>query len=399
MKSSPVFNRLGIIGLGLLGGSLALVAREKNIVGEVIAYSRTPSTLAYALEQGIIDKAAETLADVVSECDFIIICTPLGAYRATIENMLPFLKQGVVISDVGSVKRCGIDSVLSVLPEEYQPFFIPAHPIAGSEKSGIKASQPELYEGRDVVITPLPLSNQEALDKVKQFWERIGSKVIELDADEHDQIYAQVSHTVQACAYAYMNHFRFRGKFSDLSFKRFCRLAGSDPRMWRDIFNCNTAHIRTSIDHLVQRLQHYVEHITLLASDNHVEGKDGFIDKLNVLFDKRDRFDPFGLIATVNVTLDSTRHIVPCMIGMALIEECTHLDRVGSGFKDVTSSVSLWPSMGATMLKQHADEVVESLQGFIEELHKMVGMMNPEFSSALEQYCLNSVLRYHSMFG
>lgn len=395
-----IFNRIAIIGLGLLGSSLASILKEKEIVNEVVGYTRTSSTLAYALSEEVIDKAATSIADAVTGSDCIVICTPLGAYRKITEEIRLYVKEGMVITDVGSVKESVIKDVIPLLPEATRPFFIPAHPIAGSEKSGIKSMDPELYAGRDIIFTPLEYSNQEAVLKLEQMWEGIGAHVQRMKPDEHDQVYAQVSHLVQFIAFAFMNHFRPKGKLQDPSFKRFCRLAGSDPRMWHDIFLCNADNLSTEVKAFASALKKMAQDI----KEQVLEQPDSpdveqFTDKLDVLADRRDRIDPASLVTIVNLSIDNVKHIIPCLIGMVLVEQCKYIDKVGAGFKDVTSMVGLWQHIGVQGIVNSGRDVVNSLNGFADALIIMLASVDEAEASELEQQCVDSVLRYHSLFG
>lgn len=241
-EQNPVFNRLCLIGVGLLGSSIARVAKARGLAGEIVLSDADPDALSRAEELGLGDVYQSNPVGAVAGCDGIILCTPVGSYADLAERIAPSLQEGAIVSDVGSVKRAVIEAISQHMPTEVH--FIPGHPIAGTEQSGPDAGFAELFDGRWFIITPLPGTAPEALEKLQSFWRRTGSSIETMDPDHHDLILAITSHIPHLIAYnivgtaADMENVTKSEiiKFSASGFRDFTRLAASDPVMWRDVF-------------------------------------------------------------------------------------------------------------------------------------------------------------------
>ncbi|MCE3232287.1 MAG: Cyclohexadienyl dehydrogenase, partial [Rickettsiaceae bacterium] len=256
----PLFNRISIIGLGLIGSSIARSARKNKICTHISAYNKNPETLKKALNQGIIDTAAVSLEDAVRGADLVILCTPIGSYSTITKKIAPHLAENAIITDVGSVKSSVIKSIEDELLAEHKPHFIPAHPIAGSEKSGLDAGTADLFKGRQTILTPNDECDAKSLEKIKKLWTKLGSNVELMDAKEHDEIYATASHLPHFISFCFANSIRKLEKTDILEitnniddcFKSFIRLAGSNPAMWSDIFMYNKEAILNNIKKFYQ---------------------------------------------------------------------------------------------------------------------------------------------------
>jgi prephenate dehydrogenase len=240
----PLINKLAIIGVGLIGGSLARALRGKGEVGEIVGIGRTEANLRRAVELGVIDRYTHDPVSGVAGADMVFLAIPVCSIAAMTARIAPALAPGCVVTDGGSVK-----GEIAAACEPLMPpgtFFVGGHPIAGTENSGVDASFLTLYQGRRCIITPTPNTDPAALNKVVRMWEIAGSEVILMDVAKHDRVLAAISHLPHMVAYALVNavgdYDRFDEsilKYSAGGFKDFTRIASSDPVMWRDIAMMN----------------------------------------------------------------------------------------------------------------------------------------------------------------
>jgi cyclohexadieny/prephenate dehydrogenase len=242
VADQPVFERLALIGVGLIGSSIARAARATGAARSIVASARTAATRKRVAELGIADQVVETNAAAVEGADHVIACVPVGACGAVASEIGPRLKRGAVVSDVGSVKGAVVRDMAPHLPKHAH--FVPAHPVAGTEESGPDAGFAELFQNRWCILTPPPGTDAAAVDKVKRFWERLGANVELMDAAHHDLALAITSHLPHLIAYnivgtaAHLEQVTSSEviKFSAGGFRDFTRIAASDPTMWRDVF-------------------------------------------------------------------------------------------------------------------------------------------------------------------
>lgn len=240
--SAPVFSRVALIGLGLIGSSISHAARRAGLVGTIAGSARTPATLKKALELGIIQDGLASAAEAVADADLVVLCTPVGACGAIAQEIAPHLKAGAILTDVGSVKSAIVRDVAPHVPHGVH--FIPGHPIAGTEQSGPEAGFAELFDGRWTILTPAADADAAAVSKLTAFWQGLGANVEIMDPEHHDMVLAITSHVPHLIAYNIVNtaaHLervtdREVIKFSASGFRDFTRIAASDPVMWRDIF-------------------------------------------------------------------------------------------------------------------------------------------------------------------
>ncbi len=234
--------RLALIGLGLIGSSIAHAAKRGNLVGEIVGYARSPKTRETALEIGFIDRACDTAAEAVKDADLVILCTPVGTIEAITKEIAHSLKQGAILSDVGSVKASVIAQALPHLPKGVH--LVPAHPVAGTEKSGPTSGFATLFDNRWCILTPIPGGDPDALKTVEEFWKALGSNVDTMPPEHHDRVLAVTSHIPHLIAYTICGTASdletVTGseviKYSAAGFRDFTRIAASDPTMWRDVF-------------------------------------------------------------------------------------------------------------------------------------------------------------------
>ena len=238
--NKPLIEKLAIIGVGLMGGSLAMSLRENGEVGSVMGIGRGLANLEKAKELGIVDSYTQSLEEGLKDADVVIVATPVGSIVDLIQSNQKYMKPGAVITDVGSVKGDIVNGVDRILDDRLS--FVGGHPIAGTEKSGADAAFPGLYKGSRCIITPSKSSGEEALSLVKRMWELTGAKVIVMEAEDHDKILAAISHLPHVVAYSLVNTVdgvkdfeESIMKYSAGGFRDFTRIASSSPEMWRDI--------------------------------------------------------------------------------------------------------------------------------------------------------------------
>lgn len=239
--SKPLFNRIALIGIGLIGSSLARVIRQEKLATHISIATRSRETLKRAEELGLGDSYHTDLAEGVRDADLIIVSVPVGSSGAVAEAIAPALKPGSILTDVGSTKRSVIAQMQPYVPADVH--FIPGHPLAGTEKSGPDAGFAELFRNRWCIFTPLPDTDAEALEKLSEFWRRCGSNIDTMDPDHHDMVLAIVSHLPHIIAYNIVgtaddlqNVSKSEViKYAASGFRDFTRLAASDPTMWRDV--------------------------------------------------------------------------------------------------------------------------------------------------------------------
>lgn len=255
------FEQITIIGVGLLGGSLARVCKKKGLVEKVVGFGRNPEKLKKAQKLGIIDSCATDLEAAVKNADLVVLCTPVSTSAPLAREMAPFLQPGCVVTDVGSVKKSVVGDIQSLMPDSVH--FIGSHPIAGGEKSGFEASSPDLFEQQKCIVTPTPKTNPSALARVKELWEQTGMRVITMDVEEHDYIFGAVSHLPHIIAYILMNTIGEIStknheeiiSFSGGGLRDITRIASSNPVMWRDICLSNKKSVLSLIDKFQGTLQ------------------------------------------------------------------------------------------------------------------------------------------------
>ena len=239
-----MFNQLGVIGCGLMGGSFALALKRAGLVNRVIGYSKSPSTTEKAKKLGVIDVAAESALLAVSGSDIVLIAVPVAATEATFRAIRHLVEPGVLVMDVGSTKRDVVDAARRVLKERIGSF-VPAHPIAGKEVGGVGHADATLYNGRQVILTPLPSTSAEMVQKATDVWAAVGSQVLRMTPENHDAAFAAVSHLPHLLAFVYFNSVARQPAGRDYlslagpGFRDFTRIAASEPAVWRDILMSN----------------------------------------------------------------------------------------------------------------------------------------------------------------
>lgn len=242
----PAIARLAVLGVGLIGGSLARALREAGVCGEIVGCGRDRAVLERAVALGVIDRYALDPAAAVAGADMVVLAVPVGAVGGVYAAMLPGLDPQAVVTDVGSTKASVVEAV-SAAAGGLPPRFVPGHPIAGTEKSGIEAAFASLFQGRRVILTPLESTEAEALARVRNMWEACGAQVALMDVVHHDEVLAATSHLPHMLAYALVDTLARMEDRTEVfayaagGFRDFTRIASSDPTMWHDICIANRA--------------------------------------------------------------------------------------------------------------------------------------------------------------
>lgn len=248
-----LIQRLAIIGVGLIGGSLARALKRANAVGEVIGCGRNLNNLQQAVELGVIDRYDTHPAQAVTEADMIVVAVPLGTIASMFAAIRDNLSAQAIITDVGSAKATVVADARQHLGN-YLPRFVPGHPIAGTEKSGVAASFAELFEQHRVILTPLPETDPQAMTTVSNMWTQTGAEVIEMSVTHHDEVLAATSHLPHILAYSLVDTLAKMAERTEIfrfaagGFRDFTRIASSDPQMWHDICLANQQAILQILD-------------------------------------------------------------------------------------------------------------------------------------------------------
>lgn len=239
----PAFRKIVIFGAGLIGGSFALALKKANAVGEVVGFGRRAAILEQARQLGILDRIGTDLAEL-NDADIVLLATPVGQMAGLMARISPYLGVRTLVTDSGSTKGDVVAAAQTHLGDKL-PQFIPAHPIAGAEKTGPEAALADLFADRKVVLTPLPENPPEAVARVRKAWELCGATVSELSPQQHDEVFAAVSHLPHLLSFALVHDIARRDNrelllaFAASGFRDFTRIAASSPEMWRDICMSN----------------------------------------------------------------------------------------------------------------------------------------------------------------
>lgn len=247
--------RLAVIGVGLIGGSVARSLKRAGYAKRITGIGRNAEHLEKAKELGVVDDFSTDIAEGVADADMVLISVPMGAYDAILTALAGKLKPGCVLTDAGSTKQHAVDTARRHLSDAELARFVPAHPIAGTEHSGVEASFASLFDGRLCVLTPTDQTEADACDAAREMWKATGSRIMEMSAAEHDDFLAAVSHLPHLLAFGLVNTVRKQGDekhdpfcFAAGGFRDFTRIASSSPEMWRDIALCNRKALVEKLD-------------------------------------------------------------------------------------------------------------------------------------------------------
>ncbi|MCU7816813.1 MAG: prephenate dehydrogenase/arogenate dehydrogenase family protein [Candidatus Thiodiazotropha sp. (ex Lucinoma kastoroae)] len=289
-----MIERLAIIGVGLIGGSVAMALKEEGVVKEVVGCGRGKANLEKAQARGVIDHFTHDVGEAVKGADMVLLAVPLGAMRDTLHAMRGELADNAVVTDAGSVKSSVVDDVKAVF-QKMPDFFVPGHPIAGTERSGVEAAFAELYRNRRVILTPLPETNADALNRVDKMWRQCGAEVTHMSVDHHDEVLAATSHLPHMLAFTLVDSLaRMKEndeifRFAAGGFRDFTRIASSNPVMWRDICVAN----QKSLNGMLTRFANELHELAALLQSGDEEGllevferakqaRDRYVDGVNL---------------------------------------------------------------------------------------------------------------------
>ena len=253
------FQRLALIGCGLMGGSFALALRQAQAMEHIVGFSASDKTRQRALELGVIDQIATSVAEAVQGADLVLLAVPVGAMHASFEAMRDVLAPNALLMDVGSTK-CDVIAAAQATLGERLSCFVPAHPIAGKEVAGIDHADAQLYQGRRTILTPMPQTSIHRAQAAHQVWTTVGSQVSTMTPEAHDATYAAVSHLPHLLAFAAVNALTSQAQgaaFLEMAgpgFRDFSRIAASEPAVWRDILSANQVQVLSQVAHFRQAL-------------------------------------------------------------------------------------------------------------------------------------------------
>ncbi|HVK55623.1 MAG TPA: prephenate dehydrogenase/arogenate dehydrogenase family protein [Burkholderiales bacterium] len=258
----PTFKKIAIFGVGLIGGSFALALKAAQAVQQIVGVDRDLGNLQRAVELGVITQYETDPAKAIEGAELVLLAIPVGQMKGVMQAIAPHLGAATIVTDAGSTKQDVIRFALEYLPR-HLPYVVPAHPIAGAESSGVGAANPNLFRGRNLVLTPLAETAAEAIDKVKTAWELCGMRIRQMSAATHDSVFAAVSHLPHILAFALVEELAGRKdseqffRYAASGFRDFTRIASSSPEMWRDICLANR-------DAVVSELENYQEQLQVL---------------------------------------------------------------------------------------------------------------------------------------
>ncbi len=339
---SALFERITIIGLGLIGSSIARACREYKLADIIVGCDTNQTSLTYARSHEFIDSPVHNPHTAVSQSQMVILATPPSAFEAVTRNMAPNLKPGVIVMDTASVKRMAMQAIGAHLPTHVD--FIPAHPIAGSERSGISAGSADLFQKKRVIVTPNEPLQSGALQTITSFWKGMGARVEGMPAEMHDTIYAYVSHLPQLLAYA-AHHVTGNSP----ALEQFLRLSHSNPDLWSELFYLNQDNIIIALDRYLDAINHVTHELQQAPVDT--ESKSDEAVARTVLFP---RIAASCLITTV---MEAEKKAGVPFARFA-----------GTGFADFTSPASQPPDGDIESISQHHRMVIRALGQFSEKL-------------------------------
>ncbi len=262
----PEFKKIVVCGVGLIGGSFARALRAVGAVGDVVGVGRSVANLQTALDLGVIDSYSSDWQTVLAGADLVLLATPVGQMQPILTAMQPYLEPQTLVTDGGSTKQDVVAAARAGLGDKIAQF-VPGHPIAGAEKSGVEAAEVHLYQNRRVVLTPLPENAPESVARVRHAWQLCGAQVMELSPQEHDGVFAAVSHLPHVLAFALVHELCQRPNaalffdFAASGFRDFTRIAGSHPEMWRDICLANRPALLHELDAYMAELNGLRQHL------------------------------------------------------------------------------------------------------------------------------------------
>ena len=281
-----MIERLAIIGVGLIGGSLSLALKQAGAVGHVVGCGRNVQNLQRGVEIGVIDSYQSSVAEAIKDADMIVVAVPLGAMAMVFEQVRDNLGKDAVVTDAGSAKGSVIKAARMALGDKFSQF-VPGHPIAGNEKSGVEAGFASLYQNRRVILTPVDETNKDSTQRVDAMWQQCGASIEYLGVEHHDKVLAATSHLPHMLAYAMVNYLSGLNEHDEIfryaagGFRDFTRIASSDPVMWRDVCLSNG-------DALLQFIEGYKEELDMISTAIKADDADALLELFGKAKSERD---------------------------------------------------------------------------------------------------------------
>jgi cyclohexadieny/prephenate dehydrogenase len=348
--NSFLFERITIIGLGLIGSSIARAAREYKLAETIVACDPNEVSLAFARKQGFIDTATQNAAAAVADSDLVIIATPPSTLHSVALEIAPRLKPGAIVMDTCSVKQFAIDSILPCLPKNVD--FLPAHPIAGSEQSGVSAGRANLFDKKRIIVTPDdPSQKSHVLQQITTFWQAMGARLEGMPPHLHDMIYAYVSHLPQVLAFVATRPLMAQSSLfdNDQTLQKFTRLSGSDVTLWVDICLTNRAYIVTALDRYMDVIIHIIRELK--------GAPEGNADLANDTLIKTVLFPRVAASCLVSTVMEAEKKA-----GFSFARYA------GNGFADFTYPATHPPEEDIENISNHYSGMMDVLARYVEEL-------------------------------
>lgn len=388
--STIPFRRVCIIGLGLMGGSFARALKQKDPSCFITGCNRQQESLQFARGQGFIDQGVTDPAQAVQGADLVVLSSPLQTYPDILKRITPHLGPYTVITDMGSAKQYVVETATRLLKDERLAYFIPAHPIAGSEKSGVEASDPQLFKGKRVVVTPHSTCHKDALAAVQILWHACGAETEIMDAPRHDRLYAENSHLVQLLAYAYMEVLRKvpRNARKLLAqdwgvIQKFTRLGRSNPTMWTDIFLCNAQ----AIEEVARRFLSHLDQAVAMLQAHDAEELGRWLKEART---KREAIqaDKIGFSTVLHAPESPVfpyLYTMPHIIAGALMETVSDARYAGTGLRDFTDNLIAFEDITPEFLLAGDGKVSKPVNLLVKNLKQYLALMAKGKSSGLQK--------------
>jgi prephenate dehydrogenase len=343
---ATMFNRITIVGLGLIGGSIALALRAHGVRSYLVAYDTSAESLEKALHLGYIDAVAPTLIEAIKESDLIIICSPLSTYPSIAAIVKKHALPDVIVTDVGSVKNCAVEDFITL-----SECFVPAHPIAGKAVSGLDNADPHLFSGKKIILTPTPQTSIHGLRRITRFWQSLGGYTEEMQVAKHDSLYAAISHLPQALLFCEAKALKVIPDIPAL--QQHLRIAHSSPTMWADIFIGNHLPLIPLLEQTIQR----IPLLTTIDIERAKQARQALNDSVIAV----------GQLPAVSY-----------LIASILVELCPNIAYAGGGFTDTTACLLHYKNLPTTPDGK--------LTNFLLELHQLVRLIRQQDRKALQAY-------------
>lgn len=374
----PSFENATIIGLGLIGGSLALALKQYHVVNRLSGYSLNSSDSQTALSLNMIDNIVENIEQI--DTDLIILCTPVNAHQSIMPKIAHLINESTWLTDVGSTKQASLNIALkSAIDCRY---FIPAHPIAGSEKSGINAASPLIFDDKQVILTPTESCDNHAMQLVSTMWQRCGATTSSMDAKHHDSIYACVSHLPHLLGFCYsalLNKYDYQ-ESDNPEFQRFRRIAHSNIIMWRDIFYHNNEAVLEYLEKYIHQLTH-----TCMILDR---PKDLLLAMEHSQRQRQKLRVTDASLSSTPHSIDILGYILPKCLAHSMLCISEYVNYAGTGFRDFTYPIlTLDPSLKQT-IESESDKIKTAINEFISIIQNTHTVLSTHDLSHIETHLL-----------